>query len=184
LQDQGPTWALRPWVSPTHPTPLPSHLSEFFRPSRSSRQLPYHCGCKAKADSRATLPRENLMVPTLLKVGQTGLLARAQKLLYTPALFACPFSLASSRQEERSLASVGVQSSQAPPLSGCQVCPAYSVPLPVGGTLCFRKWSLLWSRWGSQIFLLPRPSPTGSNPKDFRSCAGIVRCARSSAGMR
>lgn len=46
------------------------------------------------------------------------------------------------------------------------------------------KLSLPWSRWASQISLPLRPSPTGSNPRGFRSCAGIARCARSSAGTR
>lgn len=182
---------LQPRSRPTrlHPVCLPELLHP-SQPSRSRRELPYHCGCTAQAERPATPARENMVAPARLKVGQTGLTAPARKLPHEPRpprrlLQSRFFPLGGVKTRERwgpsiprlHLLPIRGEYLSRPPR------PFSPVPLPVARALGPRKLPL-WSRWGSRIFLPRRPSPTGSNPRGFRSCAGIARCARSSAGTR
>uniref|UniRef100_A0A8C2R1Z6 DNA/RNA-binding protein KIN17 n=1 Tax=Capra hircus TaxID=9925 RepID=A0A8C2R1Z6_CAPHI len=129
-----------------------------------------------------------MVAPAPLKVGQSGLTAHARKLRYVPRPPPVSLSLASSRRTEGSLASFRRPASRGPASSRLAggVCPSHSrLPCSASGRLGAGPGRLLWwSRWGSQIFSPRRLSPTGSSPRGFRSCAGIARCARSSAGTR
>lgn len=87
-----------------------------------------------------------MVAPALLKVGQAGLSAHAQKLpsALPPPHLALFFSLVSSRYGERSLASVATQSSQAPPLFASLLgfvppTAASQVPFPACWALGSRK---------------------------------------------
>ncbi|XP_045444582.1 DNA/RNA-binding protein KIN17 isoform X5 [Pipistrellus kuhlii] len=130
-----------------------------------------------------------MVVLAPLKVGQTGLAAHARELptpLPAPLPSSVSFPDAERRQTSRAFRA---QPSEAPPSSGAGLVfvpptPIGSIPLPVVWALGSRGILLRWSRWESQIFLPRRPLPTGSNPRAFRSCAGIARCARSSVGTR
>lgn len=187
LRGTGAWPALRPRFRPTR---LPTR---FPYPSPPIPLVPaatghYHCGCTVQAERPATPARENMVAPAPLKVGQTGLTAHARKLRYVPRPPPVSLSLASSRRTEGSLASFRRPASRGPAsfrLAG-GVCPSHSrLPCSASGRLGAGPGRLLWwSRWGSQIFSPRRLSPTGSSPRGFRSCAGIARCARSSAGTR
>ena len=191
-RNQGPGWPCNPCCVPLASTRFPFPLIEFLHPLQpfcSYRKLPYHCGCTVQAETPTTPARENMVVNGPAE-GRSDRLhcacARASpRPLPSRFIFQPCFLKPNGRKPRERWEPCLPRPHLFPALSWYLFRPPVSsVPFPVGSTLGPLDLALRWSRWESQIFLLPRPSPTGSNPRGFRSCAGIARCARSSAGTR
>ena len=115
-----------PLASTRFPCPVPEPLRP-SQPSRSHRELPYHCGCTAQAESPARPAGENMVIPGLLKVDQPGLTAPARKLPHAPRP---PRGLIQSRFFPQDGTKPrerwgGAQASEAPPPFEEGICPTH-----------------------------------------------------------
>lgn len=146
-----------------------------------------HCGCTAQAESPAAPARGNMAAPAWFEGRSDRLHSACAGAPQLPSHLVFSCSLASSRHTAESIASFGAL--PGPHLRLARGCYLPLPPRPASSASgcqgpAFQAVSVLCSRWESQISLPLRPSPTGSNPRVFRNCAGIARCARSNAGTR